>query len=112
MNAPDAELDTLTHISKANPQHKGWHFVRHLVDSFTLEHFFGNHLCLVFEPLREPLWLYRERFIGNAIPSDVLKVIIQMILHGLDYLHSECRVIHTGALFRCKVLSVYRNSFH
>lgn len=70
--------------------------MRKLLDSFTTEGLSGDHVCLVFEPLREPLWLYSQRFVGDVIPSDVLKIMLQMILHGLDYLHSECQVIHTG----------------
>ena len=57
---------------------------------------YGKHACLVFEPLREPLWLLNERFEENVIPSNILKIMVQMLLHGLDYLHTECRVIHTG----------------
>ncbi|KAJ5469927.1 hypothetical protein N7530_007284 [Penicillium desertorum] len=94
-NAAQAELDILRRISEANPLHKGWGFVRHPLDSFTLQNGLGRHLSLAFEPLREPLWIYRQRFIGDVIPSDVLKILLQMMLHGLDYLHSECHVIHT-----------------
>lgn len=53
---------------------------------------------MVLEPLREPLWIYQQRF-GGVIPSGLLKIILQMILHGLDYLHSECHIIHTGFSF-------------
>ena len=97
--ASEGELGILRHISKANPRHKGWYFVRKLLNSFTLDGVSGKHQCLVFEPLREPLWLYRERFIGNVIPPEILKIMLQMVLHGLDYLHSECHVIHTGTYF-------------
>lgn len=91
----EAELATLKRISHAQPQHQGRHFARKLVDSFTIESANAQHVCLAFEPLREPLFLYRRRFIGDVIPPEVLKVIVQMILHGLDYLHSECQIIHT-----------------
>jgi serine/threonine-protein kinase SRPK3 len=90
------ELAILKHISQANSNHEGWHFIRKLLDSFTIEGSSRKHLCLVFEPLREPLWLYSRRFVGGVIPSEILKIIIQMILQGLDYLHSECQIIHTS----------------
>lgn len=90
------ESAILRRIAQTNPRHDGWHFVRKLSDSFTLDGASGRHICLVFEPLREPLWLYCRRFVGDVIPLDILNVIVQMILHGLDYLHSECQVIHTG----------------
>lgn len=95
-NAAENELDILRHIAKANPSHKGWRFVRYPIDSFDLPLRSVPYLCLVFEPLREPLWLLRYRFIDSVIPPDTLKVLVQMILHGLDYLHSECRIIHAG----------------
>ena len=98
----EAELATLKRISHAQTQHEGWHFVRKLVDSFTIESANAQHVCLAFEPLREPLFLHRRRFIGDVIPPEVLKVIVQMILHGLDYLHSECQIIHTGTFVRSK----------
>ena len=71
-------------------------FVRSLLDSFTVKGPTSNHTCLVFEPLREPLWLLKERFEGNTIPSEILKIMVEMLLHGLDYLHTECHIVHTG----------------
>lgn len=91
-----AELDIPRHISQANSRHQGWHFIRRPPDSFSLEHGTARHLSLVFEALREPLWIYQTRFIDDVIPSGVLKILLQMVLRGLDYLHSERRVIHTG----------------
>lgn len=90
------ELAILQRISGANPKHHGWNFVRKLIDSFTVHEPKAEHTCTVFEALREPLWLYRRRFVGNVIPPDILKILLQMVLEGLDYLHSECHVIHTG----------------
>lgn len=86
----------LKHISLVDPTHKGWHFVRKLQDAFTIKGPGGEHSCLVLEALREPLWLYRRRYLGQVVPVGILKVLVQMILHALDYLHSSCQVIHTG----------------
>jgi serine/threonine-protein kinase SRPK3 len=90
------ELELSRIITNANRRHHGWHFVRHLADSFTLQGPHAEHICLVFEPLREPLWIVKSRFKGDVIPSPILKIVLQMVLHALDYLHSECRIIHTG----------------
>ena len=86
----------MKNVSTANYYHHGRHFVRVLLDSFPLQGPYNKHLCLVFEPLREPLWLVRQRFTTRTIPSDILKILAQMLLHGLDYLHSECHIIHGG----------------
>ncbi|VUC23756.1 unnamed protein product [Clonostachys rosea] len=90
------EVAILQHISKLNPNHQGWHFIRKLSDSFNIEGKYGSsHCCLALDPLREPLWLYQRRYSDGVIPSGILKVLVQMMLHALDCLHSECRVIHT-----------------
>jgi serine/threonine protein kinase len=48
--------------------------------------------------MREPLWLWQQHFDGGVLPPNVVKPILQMTLTGLDYLHSECRVVHGGTL--------------
>lgn len=96
--AAENESAILRRISQVNPRHEGWHFVRKPSDSFSIDGVSGNHTCLVFEPLREPLWLYCRRFTGDVIPLNVFKVTLQMLLRGLDYLQDECQVIHTGRL--------------
>ena len=99
-NTSESELDTLRLLSETNRHHEGWWFVRHLLDSFMLNSSSGSdHLSLVLEPLREPLWIYQRRFDGGVIPSNILKIMLRMILHGLDYIHSECHIIHAGLPF-------------
>ena len=83
-------------ISQSSPRHEGRNFIRILLDSFTLRGTPNQHISLVFEPLREPIWLLNERFKGNIISSEILKIMVQMLLHGLDYLHTEGRIVHTG----------------
>jgi serine/threonine protein kinase len=95
---PKNKVGIMNHISRVNPNHKGRHFVKKLSDSFLINETSGSHVCLVLEALREPLWLYRRRYINNVIPPDILKILVQMILHALDYLHTECHIIHTGNL--------------
>ncbi|CAG8424434.1 unnamed protein product, partial [Penicillium salamii] len=97
-NAAQAELDILKRIPEADPRHKGFEFVRRPLDSFNLENGLVRHLSLVFEPLREPLWIYRQMFIGDVIPSGVLKILLQMILHGLDYLHPWTQSVRSSTL--------------
>ncbi|KAK9368168.1 kinase domain protein [Lipomyces kononenkoae] len=60
----ETELRITEHITKANPRHLGRHFVRTLLDSFDLRGPCGTHVCMVFDPLLEPLWLLKERFQG------------------------------------------------
>ncbi|GBE87424.1 kinase-like domain-containing protein [Sparassis latifolia] len=88
------EMELLRHIATANPAHLGRQCVRTMLDSFEIEGPHGHHYCLVYEPLREPLWMMQLRTGGKYTPS-TLKAILQAVLHGLDYLHSECHIIHT-----------------
>ncbi|KAK0110001.1 hypothetical protein ONS95_002664 [Cadophora gregata] len=93
------ELDMSIHIS-ANSKHRGRAIIATAIESFGLDSPTGStHLSLVFEPMREPLWLLRRRLAGEdrvTRPSlPLLKTYLQILLEGLDYLHSERHVIHT-----------------
>ena len=90
------ELQISRHITTTNPSHPGRQFVRTVLESFEIRGPYGNHMCLVYEPMREPIWLLQRRFPDDRYPSDLLKWTLKYVLSGLDYLHSECHVIHTG----------------
>ena len=79
-----------------NPFHEGFRYVRTVVDNFEAAGPDGTHLCLVYEPMREPLWRFQQRWEDNKIPPSLLKVYLKFLLQGLNYLHSECHIIHTG----------------
>ncbi|GES66813.1 related to dis1-suppressing protein kinase dsk1 [Aspergillus terreus] len=91
----DAELEILRHVMRANQRHEGWQFVRKLLDSFSIQGTAVSHVCLVFEPLRESLGRYCKRWQGGVMPPEIFKIILQEILQALDYLHTECHIIHT-----------------
>ena len=93
------ELDISTRIAGAKPDHRGRSILRTVINSFEVVSPNGSHLCLVFEPMREPLWLFRRRFGADKVTHPFLpifKAYLQILLEGLDYLHSECHIIHTG----------------
>ncbi|KAJ5591710.1 kinase domain protein [Penicillium hispanicum] len=91
----EKELRITEHISRVNTNHEGRYFIRTLLDSFDLEGPHGKHSCMVFDVLYEPLWMLQKRFIGGVLPLDVLKPITQMVIMGLDYLHTQSHIIHT-----------------
>ncbi|KAJ5156310.1 hypothetical protein N7492_009113 [Penicillium capsulatum] len=45
--------------------------------------------------MREPLSMYQRRFDDGKMPLPLVKTYICAFLTGLDYLHRECRVVHT-----------------
>jgi serine/threonine protein kinase len=86
----------MSQFLETNPSHDGFGFVRVVLDSFEAVGPGGKHLCLVYEPMREPLWLFQQRMPNGKIPPRLLKVYLGFFLQALDYLHSECHIIHTG----------------
>lgn len=95
------ELDMTSHISSANPQYPGRDALGTTVEGYLIDSSQGKkHLALVFEPMREPLWILRRRITHKdyitteALP--LIKTYLRILLEGLDYLHSQCHVIHTG----------------
>ncbi|KAJ9257875.1 hypothetical protein DTO271D3_1667 [Paecilomyces variotii] len=89
------ERDLEQYIARKNPLHRGHAFVRTHIDAFEVPGLSRRHLCLVYEPMREPIWQLRQRFPGGKFPPSLVKAYIFILLHGLDYLHSECGVVHT-----------------
>lgn len=55
----------------------------------------GKHVCLVFEVMGGSLLHLIKRFNFRGIPRDLVKRIARDLLVGLDFLHTQCRIIHT-----------------
>ncbi|KAJ5720561.1 uncharacterized protein N7483_008495 [Penicillium malachiteum] len=66
-----------SYIRQKNPKHPGHMIVRACLDE-----------------LVDPFWLFQDRFVDREIPLPLAKAYIYSILNGLDYLHSECEVVH------------------
>lgn len=81
---------------KTNPSHNGFLFVRTSLDNFEVPGPDNTHSCLVYEPLRESLCIFQRRWEDGKLPPSIVKVYTRFLLQGLNYLHSECHVIHTG----------------
>jgi serine/threonine-protein kinase SRPK3 len=86
-------MQSITRVKSAD---HGRYFVRTLLDSFDLSGPDGNHICMVFDPLYQPLWMLKERFEGNVLPFEVLRSIMWLVVKGIRYLHTQCHIIHTG----------------
>lgn len=97
-NQATHELDIERHIRDRVSRHDGRNYVRTFVEKFEEKGPHGTHICLGYEPMREPLWLFQTRLRNQRFPLSLLKGYIKLLLKGLDYLHSECNVIHTGKL--------------
>ncbi|CAI7633742.1 unnamed protein product [Penicillium glandicola] len=83
-------------VAQKNPSHQGHGVTRHCLESFELQASDKTHLCLVYEAMREPMSEFQKRFDNRRMPLPVAKAYILLLLHGLQYLHAECRHVHTG----------------
>lgn len=93
------ELEMSQFISQSQSKHEGRLYIRLAKESSQVRGVLGDHLCLVFEPLREPLWLLGKHLGSTGVPPTVLKAFLKIILQALDFLHSECHIIHTGNVY-------------
>lgn len=103
-SSPDAtqhELEISKHIiscAKGDTTRYDPLLVAH--DNFTVQGPDASHLCLVMDPMREPLWMTRRRICGvdkvTAEMIPIFKCYIHSMLAGLEYLHQDCKIVHTG----------------
>ncbi|GLA40985.1 hypothetical protein AnigIFM63309_008827 [Aspergillus niger] len=63
------------HIAQQTPSHRGRPVIRSYLKSFELKGPIGKHLCLAYEPAREPLWLYQRRFEGDRFSLPMVKAL-------------------------------------
>lgn len=82
-------------IANANPQHEGLSFIHLPGDEFQLQGPQGTHSCLVYEPMRETLFQFQRRVPDEKLPLPLFKLYIYCLLEAVDYLHTECHLIHT-----------------
>jgi len=91
--AAEHELKLSPRIAAANPSHPGASYIRVPIEITGSD---GSHTCLVHHPMRETLYDFRSRFKKQRFPPHILKLYIAILLQGLNYLHSEYHLIHTG----------------
>ncbi|XP_061760905.1 SRSF protein kinase 3 isoform X3 [Nerophis ophidion] len=66
-----------------------------LQDEFKLAGVNGVHICLVLELLGPDLRTLQAHFKNRRLFQPCVKQILIQVLQGLDYLHDQCKIIHT-----------------
>ncbi|KAK5863125.1 hypothetical protein PBY51_000179 [Eleginops maclovinus] len=66
-----------------------------LLDEFKLAGVNGVHMCLVLELLGPDLRSLQLCFGNPGLAQRSVKQILTQILQGLEYLHTQCKIIHT-----------------
>ena len=86
------EIELLNCAAKRDPA--GEKFVVKILEHFMHSGPHGRHVVMVFEVLgKNILDLIEKRYYG--LPFAVVKSITKQVLIALEFLHSECRIIHT-----------------
>jgi serine/threonine protein kinase len=87
-------------IHKQLDQGSSWHLghahIRKALDLFTIPRSGGNHPCLVQKPMWESFKDLLYRTANHRFTEDLLKAGFIQIFLALDYLHTECKLVHTG----------------
>ncbi|KAL6299628.1 kinase-like domain-containing protein [Sparassis latifolia] len=89
------EIKLLGEVMEANHAHVGREHVVSFLDSFQHCGPEDTHVCIVFEPLGENLLALIERHKKTGVAPALVKVVAKQILLGLEYLHDECKLVHT-----------------
>ncbi|KAK2736667.1 hypothetical protein FQN57_000604 [Myotisia sp. PD_48] len=91
----DHELGIYRRIEQSPKGHPGRNSIRTLLDAFHIDGPEDKHQCLVHPPLWESVLTFLRRNPVERVPSAVLAMVLQRLFLALDYLHTECKIIHT-----------------
>ncbi|CAI7627955.1 unnamed protein product [Penicillium glandicola] len=100
------ELPFYQHIApRMSSDHAGRENIRRFLDSFTVTGPDGRHIVLVQEPACISLFDLKERMPEDRFSEEMVKSILTELLQALDFLHTECKAVHTdvhiGNLLAC-----------
>ncbi|KAM3498144.1 hypothetical protein MY10362_008522 [Beauveria mimosiformis] len=95
-----AELERYERISSANRWHPGHSHVRTADRMFSIPRPGGAHHCLVQPPMWDSWKDLLERNESGRFSTGLLKGGLRHLLLALDYLHTECKLVHTGTAWR------------
>ncbi|GFU36152.1 hypothetical protein NPIL_435001 [Nephila pilipes] len=89
------EIKLLRSVRESDPNNCFREKVVQLLDDFKISGVNGTHVCMVFEVLGHNLLKLIIRSNYQGIPLSNVKLIIRQVIEGLDYLHKQCKIIHT-----------------
>ena len=87
----------------AAPCHHGFQHVVHLLHEFTFDSFAGQHICFVTDVLSYSVPSLQTQLSDRRFPLKFILRLTKHILKGLEYLHDECEIVHSG--MSCGVFS-------
>ncbi|KAJ6119072.1 protein kinase, partial [Penicillium samsonianum] len=101
-------LSKLSDISRKS-NHGGRPYVLPVLDQFKHEGPNGQHICFVFDVLGHHLDFQTAKYRNGRLPIKAVRTIARQLPLGLDFLHRECGIIHTGTTIRCEPPPTYND---
>ncbi|XP_036802688.1 SRSF protein kinase 2 isoform X5 [Oncorhynchus mykiss] len=89
------ELTLLRCASGPTVRHLQSRRIVQLLDEFKIAGVNGVHVCLVLELLGPDLRCWQVCFGNPGLSLSWVKQVIAQVLQALDYLHTQCKIIHT-----------------
>jgi serine/threonine-protein kinase SRPK3 len=89
------ELEVLEQVASAQ-ETLGNKRLLQLQDHFKVPGEHGEHLCFVTDPLGISLLDVQSAFESKRLPLQLVKNVTGQLLEGLQVLHEQCKVVHTG----------------
>ena len=95
----EGEYNMYNILSKGNASHPGYNHVRTALDLFTIPRQGGDHRCLVQKPMWDSFKDLLNRNPAHCFTDELLRAGLSQVFLALDYLHTEAKIIHTGAAY-------------
>ncbi|TGO40356.1 hypothetical protein BHYA_0038g00300 [Botrytis hyacinthi] len=92
---PLEEFKIYQQLSKGIRLHPGYSHIRTALETFAIHHPGGDYTCLVKKPIWESFRDLRHRIPNGLFAEILLKGALKQSFLELDYLHTECKLVHT-----------------
>jgi serine/threonine protein kinase len=90
------EFQIYKQLEEGSLSHPGREYVRKALDIFTIPRPGGDHSCIVQVPMWESFRDFLDRNPMRRFPERMLKIALMQVFAGLHYLHTQCKLVHTG----------------
>lgn len=87
-------MEKMAEVSSSS-NHPGKDHVAHMVDHFDISGPTGTHICMVFRLLGASIVKQTTEAQTQQLPARTVKQITRQLLQALDFIHTECNIIHT-----------------
>ncbi|KAH6715832.1 kinase-like domain-containing protein [Leptodontidium sp. MPI-SDFR-AT-0119] len=92
---PEEEFEIYQRLDQGNHSHPGYTYIRTALEVFKIPSPGGEHACLVQMPMWENMRCLRDRTPDGVFSEQLLRVTLRQLFSALDYLHTECNLVHT-----------------